>query len=70
MDDYVRKHGLIKGDLQHPAALCALWKDLSKIKITAKDLTYLSLIDNLYTTRGINILLHTLWRLPNIWPSI
>ena len=70
MDHYVRKHGLIKGDLQHPVTLCALWKDLGKIKITAKDLTHLSLIDNLYTTRGINILLRTLWRLPSIWPSI
>jgi hypothetical protein len=66
LDDFVRAHGLIKGDLQHPAALCALWKDPSKVKTTVKDLAPLSLTGNLYAIRGSSVFLRTLWWLPSI----
>lgn len=61
MDDYIRKHGPIKGDLQRPVAPFALWKDLAKVKVTAGDLTYS--IGNLYTPNGTHVWLRTLWRL-------
>ena len=42
MDDHTRKHGLIKGDLHHPVARCALWKDLTQVNIAGSNLAHLS----------------------------
>ena len=63
MDDYIHKPGLIEGDLQHPVALR---KGLTQASIAANDLSYLPLFGNLFTPRGIDIRLDTLWRLPRV----
>ena len=62
MDNTIRRHGVIKGDLQHPVVLGAFWKNPFKVSMATGDLNCLSPIGNLFTPCGINILLR-LWQL-------
>ncbi len=64
--DYLGRHRLIAGNLDSSVAICALWKDLTRVKFSRADLECISLVGNLYTARGISRLLRGLWRLPSI----
>jgi thymidylate synthase len=65
-DVYLEKHRLTAGDLGAPVALCALWKDLSKVPLDDPAQARLALVGNLYTPRGVSMLLRGLWRLPTV----
>jgi len=65
-DSYLARHRLLAGNTQSTVAVCALWKDLSRVKFSTEDLGRLSLVGNLYTARGISVLLRGLWRAPSI----
>jgi thymidylate synthase len=65
-DVYLSKHRLLAGDLTAPVALCALWKDLTKVTFDDHARSQLALAGNLYTLRGIGLLLRGLWRLPSL----
>jgi len=63
---HIARYQLRQGDLGQSVALCALWKDLDKLALTGDELHRFALVGNLYTPRGISILLRTLWLLPTI----
>lgn len=65
-DVYLSKHRLLAGDLSAPVALCALWKDLTKVNFGDDARSQLALVGNLYTLRGIGLMLRGLWRLPTL----
>ena len=57
---HIARYQLRQGDLGQSVALCALWKDLDKLALTGDELHRFALVGNLYTPRGISILLRTL----------
>jgi len=65
LDVYLARHRLIVGNLEANVGLCALWKDLSRVTF-GSGLRQIALVGNLYTARGISLLLRTLWRLPSL----
>jgi thymidylate synthase len=65
-ETYISRHRLLAGNMKAPVAVCALWKDLSKVSFAASDLEVVALVGNLYTARGISFLLRGLWLAPGI----
>lgn len=65
-DAYLSRHRLLPGNLDATVAICALWKDLSKVTFAPDDLQRLAVIGNLYTLRGLSLLLRGLWLMPGI----
>jgi thymidylate synthase len=65
-DAYLSRHRLLSGSLDASVALCALWKDLTRVTFAPDDLQHLALIGNLYTLRGLSLLLRGLWLIPGV----
>jgi tetrahydromethanopterin S-methyltransferase subunit A len=65
-DAYVARHRLLAGSPDAPVAVCALWKDLSKVSFSPEYLERLAVVGNLYTLRGVSLLLRGLWLMPGI----
>jgi thymidylate synthase len=65
-DAYLSRHRLLAGSPDASVAICALWKDLSKVSFTPEYLEQLAIVGNLYTLRGVSLLLRGLWLMPGI----
>jgi thymidylate synthase len=63
--EVVQQNLLRTGDLSRSVAVCALWKDLSRA-LDGQPLDSVSLVGNLFTSRGISLMLRTLWLVPRI----
>lgn len=66
LQKWIAHHNLINGTLSSSVGICILWADRDKLPIPKEGERPFSLLGNLYTPRGINWLLRSLWLAPKI----